>query len=43
MLVEVSLAEHQARVEQRWADLRAREVAARNPNPTRLRIPVLSE
>jgi anaerobic magnesium-protoporphyrin IX monomethyl ester cyclase len=43
MLEVVSLVEHQARVGQRWTDLRAREVAARNPNPTRLRIPVLSE
>ena len=43
MLPEVSLDEHRARVEQRWTDLRAAETAARNPNPTRLRIPVLSE
>ena len=43
MLPDLPLDEHQARVEQRWVDLRAREKAARNPNPTRLRIPVLSE
>ena len=29
-----------ARVEARWATLRAREVEQRNPNPTRLRIPL---
>ena len=34
---------HRARVEARWAALRAREVAERNPNPTRLRIPVLAD
>ncbi|MFM2079085.1 MAG: hypothetical protein RJA49_2975, partial [Actinomycetota bacterium] len=43
MLDELPLDAHRARVEQRWIDLRARETAARNPNPTRLRIPVLSE
>ncbi len=43
MLPDLPLDEHRARVEQRWIDLRAAEVTARNPNPTRLRIPVLSE
>ena len=43
MLDDVSLPEHHERVERRWAALRAREVAERNPNPTRLRIPVLTQ
>jgi anaerobic magnesium-protoporphyrin IX monomethyl ester cyclase len=43
MLEDLPLAEHRARVEQRWTALRAREVGARNPNPTRLRIPVLTQ
>lgn len=43
MLPDVPLEEHRARVERRWAELRASEAAERNPNPTRLRIPVLSE
>jgi anaerobic magnesium-protoporphyrin IX monomethyl ester cyclase len=43
MLDDVPLPEHHERVERRWAVLRAREVAERNPNPTRLRIPVLTQ
>jgi anaerobic magnesium-protoporphyrin IX monomethyl ester cyclase len=43
MLEDLPLAEHRVRVEQRWIALRAREVGARNPNPTRLRIPVLTQ
>jgi anaerobic magnesium-protoporphyrin IX monomethyl ester cyclase len=42
LLPDVSVEAHRARVAQRWDDLRARERAARNPNPTRLRIPVLA-
>jgi hypothetical protein len=37
---DVPLDAHRARVEARWATLRAREVEQRNPNPTRLRIPL---
>jgi hypothetical protein len=43
MLPDLPLDEHHRRVEERWAALRAREVGARNPNPTRLRIPVLTQ
>jgi anaerobic magnesium-protoporphyrin IX monomethyl ester cyclase len=43
MLPDLSLAEHHARVEARWAALRERQAGERTPNPTRLRIPVLSE
>ena len=43
MLPEVPLDEQQSRVEQRWAALREREPAERNPNPTRLRIPVVGQ
>lgn len=43
MLPEVPIAEHRARVEQRWAALRSREFGERNPNPTRLRIPVTGQ
>lgn len=43
LLEEVPLEQHRERVEQRWVALREREVGARNPNPTRLRISVLSE
>jgi anaerobic magnesium-protoporphyrin IX monomethyl ester cyclase len=42
LLVDLPLVEHRERVAQRWVSLRAGEVAARNPNPTRLRIPVAS-
>lgn len=42
MLEDLPLDEHRARVEQRWVALRAREAESRNPNPTRLRIPVVS-
>ncbi|MET0578147.1 MAG: radical SAM protein [Ilumatobacteraceae bacterium] len=40
MIDDVPLDAHRARVEARWAALRAQEVAQRNPNPTRLRIPL---
>ncbi len=40
MIDDVELDEQRVRVEQRWETLRQRERAARNPNPTRLRIPV---
>jgi anaerobic magnesium-protoporphyrin IX monomethyl ester cyclase len=40
MLPDVPVAEQRERVEQRWAALRSRERGERNPNPTRLRIPV---
>lgn len=40
MLPDVDLDEHRRRVEHRWSELRRREVGERNPNPTRLRIPV---
>ena len=40
MLPDVEPDAHRERVEQRWAALRARERGERNPNPTRLRIPV---
>jgi anaerobic magnesium-protoporphyrin IX monomethyl ester cyclase len=43
MLPEVPLAEQQQRVAARWAALREREPAERNPNPTRLRIPVAGQ
>ena len=43
MLPDIELTEHRARVDARWADLRLREAGERTPNPTRLRIPVLSE
>jgi hypothetical protein len=43
LLDDVSLEQHRERVQQRWVALREREVGARNPNPTRLRIPLLSE
>jgi hypothetical protein len=43
MLPDLPLAEHHARVEARWAALRERQAGERTPNPTRLRIPVLSE
>ncbi|MFZ4721109.1 MAG: B12-binding domain-containing radical SAM protein, partial [Ilumatobacteraceae bacterium] len=42
MLEDLPLDQHRQRVEQRWVELRAREAGARNPNPTRLRIPVVS-
>ncbi|MGB8861403.1 MAG: radical SAM protein [Ilumatobacteraceae bacterium] len=42
MVPDTSLALHRARVTQRWQALRARQAGLRNPNPTRLRIPVLS-
>jgi hypothetical protein len=37
------LTEQQERVAARWAALREREPAERNPNPTRLRIPVATQ
>jgi hypothetical protein len=43
LLADVPLEQQRERVEQRWVALREREVGARNPNPTRLRISVLSE
>lgn len=43
MLPEVPLDEHQRRVAERWAALREREPIERNPNPTRLRIPVAGQ
>ena len=42
MVPDVAMHEQHARVATRWAALRAREQSVRNPNPTRLRIPVLS-
>jgi anaerobic magnesium-protoporphyrin IX monomethyl ester cyclase len=42
MVPDVPVAEQEARVAERWVQLRSRETALRNPNPTRLRIPVLS-
>ena len=42
LLSDVSLERQTARVDERWSELRAREAGARNPNPTRLRIPVAS-
>jgi anaerobic magnesium-protoporphyrin IX monomethyl ester cyclase len=42
-LAELALNEHRDRVASRWAALREREPRERNPNPTRLRIPVLVE
>jgi anaerobic magnesium-protoporphyrin IX monomethyl ester cyclase len=43
MLPDLALAEHHVRVDARWAALRERQANERTPNPTRLRIPVLSE
>jgi anaerobic magnesium-protoporphyrin IX monomethyl ester cyclase len=43
MLPDLPMGEHHRRVEGRWAALRARELDARNPNPTRLRIPVSTQ
>ena len=43
LLDDVPLEQHRERVQQRWVALREREAGARNPNPTRLRIPLLSE
>lgn len=40
MIDDVPLDQHHARVDARWRALRALEVDRRNPNPTRLRIPV---
>lgn len=40
MLDDVDLDTHEQRVVDRWQALRTRELAARQPNPTRLRIPV---
>ncbi len=42
-LPEVELAEHHARVAARWGLLGEREPQERNPNPTRLRIPVVAQ
>ncbi len=42
LIPEVTLEEQAARVEARWAEVRDVEVAARHPNPTRLRIPVMA-
>jgi anaerobic magnesium-protoporphyrin IX monomethyl ester cyclase len=40
MIDEVSLSEQRERVDRRWEALHERERGARNPNPTRLRIPL---
>ena len=40
MIADVPIDQHRARVDARWQALRAHENAQRNPNPTRLRIPV---
>jgi anaerobic magnesium-protoporphyrin IX monomethyl ester cyclase len=42
LIPEVTLEEQAARVEARWTEVREVEVAARHPNPTRLRIPVMA-
>ena len=42
-LSEVALEAHRERVAQRWAALFEREPNERNPNPTRLRIPVVAD
>ena len=42
-LSELGLDEHRERVATAWAALREREPSERNPNPTRLRIPVAAE
>jgi len=42
-LSELALDEHRERVAAAWAALREREPGERNPNPTRLRIPVAAE
>ncbi|MSY18203.1 MAG: radical SAM protein, partial [Actinobacteria bacterium] len=42
-LSELGLDEHRERVSTAWAALREREPGERNPNPTRLRIPVAAE
>ena len=42
-LPEIELAEHHARVAARWGLLGEREPQERNPDPTRLRIPVVAQ
>jgi anaerobic magnesium-protoporphyrin IX monomethyl ester cyclase len=42
LIDDVPVAQQRGRVEQRWAALRAREERERNPNPTRLRIPLVT-
>jgi anaerobic magnesium-protoporphyrin IX monomethyl ester cyclase len=42
LIPDVAVVEHRQRVADRWAEVRALEVTARHPNPTRLRIPILA-